>query len=84
MAIEQTGQGGSVNDLVTQLASMVKNQGLILQVLQSIDGKLPAPFVGVPATSASSGTTGQMALDATHFYLCVATNSWIRFTGSTF
>lgn len=84
MGIEQQGQGGSVNDLVTVLQSIAQNQGEILRTLQFINGKLPSPFVGVPATSGSPGITGQMASDATHFYLCVATDSWLRFTGSTF
>ena len=84
MAVEQFSQGGSLTDLVTVLQSIAQNQGRILQTLQAIDAKLPSPQVGVPLNSAAPGATGQWASDATHFYLCVATNSWIRFTGSTF
>lgn len=34
--------------------------------------------VDVPATSTSTGTAGQIAFDATHFYACVATDTWVR------
>jgi hypothetical protein len=33
-----------------------------------------------PATATSPGVTGQIAWDSTHFYVCVATNSWVRTT----
>lgn len=34
--------------------------------------------VAVPATAASTGVVGQWAADATHFYVCTATNTWRR------
>jgi hypothetical protein len=37
-----------------------------------------------PATNSSTGTAGQMAYDGTHLYVCVATNTWVRTTLSTF
>jgi hypothetical protein len=37
-----------------------------------------------PSTSSSSGTIGQIAWDSTHFYVCVATNTWVRASLSTF
>lgn len=84
MAIEQTGQGGSVNDLVTQLASGVQNQGEILRTLRSIDEKMPSPQVGVPANSSSPGLTGQWSFDAGFFYICVAPSTWRRVAISSF
>lgn len=36
-----------------------------------------------PATYNSTGTAGQIAYDATHIYICIATNSWIRASAST-
>lgn len=41
-------------------------------------------FVAVPANSGATGVPGQCAYDSGAFYICVATNSWIKFTGSTF
>ena len=32
----------------------------------------------VPATSSSRGTVGQLAWDATYWYICTATNTWKR------
>jgi hypothetical protein len=32
----------------------------------------------VPATSTSSGVSGQVAYDASYVYICVATDTWIR------
>lgn len=38
----------------------------------------------IPATSTSTGTVGQIAWDASHLYVCVASNSWRRVALSTF
>lgn len=35
-------------------------------------------FQPVPTTASSPGTAGQMAYDSTYFYLCVATDTWVR------
>jgi hypothetical protein len=35
-------------------------------------------FVSVPATTTSSGTTGEIAANTTHLYICIATNTWRR------
>lgn len=34
--------------------------------------------VAAPATATSTGTAGQIAYDASYFYVCVATNTWKR------
>ena len=34
--------------------------------------------MGVPATSASTGTTGSIAEDADYVYICIATDTWKR------
>lgn len=31
-----------------------------------------------PASAVATGTTGTIAWDATHIYVCVATNTWVR------
>lgn len=38
------------------------------------------PFVAAPSTATSAGTTGQIAFDSTHLYVCISTNNWIRAT----
>lgn len=74
------GQGGSLTDLVTVQQNAVKYLGLILQAIQT---KFP-DWVAVPTTATSPGTPGQVAYDATHIYVCVATNTWVRATLATF
>lgn len=41
------------------------------------NGKI-AYLVSAPSTASSSGAVGQIACDATHFYVCIATDAWIR------
>lgn len=36
-----------------------------------------------PLTSGSAGIAGQIAYDATHIYVCIATNTWIRADAAT-
>jgi len=43
-----------------------------------------ALVVAAPATATSAGKAGQIAFDATHLYVCIATNTWIRATFATF
>ena len=43
-----------------------------------------ALIVAAPATATSTGIAGQIAYDATHFYVCVATNTWVRALLATF
>ncbi len=37
----------------------------------------------VPASAAATGIAGQLAYDATHLYICVATDTWKRVAIST-
>ena len=39
---------------------------------------------GIPSSSTSTGIKGQIAITGTNMYLCIGTNSWLRFAGSTF
>jgi hypothetical protein len=41
-------------------------------------------FVPVPATATSPGAPNQVALSATHLYLCIATDTWRRVAISAF
>ncbi len=38
----------------------------------------------IPQSSTSDGIKGQMAVSTTSLYVCVATNSWLKFDGTTF
>lgn len=49
-----------------------------------INGKFIITNGNAPSTSTSTGQVGQVAWDATHFYQCVATNTWVRVALATF
>ena len=40
--------------------------------------------VPVPASATAPGKPNQIAYDATHVYVCVAVNTWVRATLATF
>ena len=42
-----------------------------------------ATHTAAPATAASTGTAGNIAYDATHIYVCIATDTWVRATLAT-
>jgi len=43
-----------------------------------------AIIVAVPGSATAAGKPNQIAYDATHIYVCVATNTWVRATLATF
>lgn len=45
---------------------------------EHIDVTSMSLFTSVPSTSESPGTAGQMAYDASYFYVCTALNTWKR------
>jgi len=59
-------------DLTTSNSSVNRNMNL-----PDADGEFVLR-VDVPATSGSTGLVGQIAYDASNFYACVATNTWVR------
>lgn len=77
-------QGGAAQALIdinTNMASLVRYSGLTIQALQT---RFPGQFVAVPATATSAGTPNSVAYDATHLYLCISPNVWVRATLATF
>lgn len=63
---------GAVVFLGSSLVTYVLNTGQV--ILASI---------AVPGTASSTGTAGEIRWDATHWYVCVATNTWVRTALST-
>jgi len=41
-------------------------------------------FTSLPVTTTSTGVVGQFASTGTDLYICVATDYWLKFTGTTF
>lgn len=83
MADEELGIGAAqgLKDLNTTQQSGVRYIGLLIQAIQQ---RFPGQFVAVPATATSAGTPNSVAYDATHFYVCIAPNTWVRATLATF
>lgn len=48
-------------------------------LIDSVKELLPTAS-GAPASAVAAGKPGQIAFDATHIYLCIADNSWVRAT----
>ena len=71
----------TLDDDVSVKQQIALNLGLIYQALL---GQNQLNLVPVPATATSNGTAGQVAANATHLYLCVATNVWRRVAISSF
>jgi hypothetical protein len=75
------GIGGDPNQGTQHL---VIGQNLVVAVngiANAINSKFP-DWVTAPASSGASGVAGQVAYDATHFYVCYQANAWLRFNGS--
>lgn len=62
----------SRTDVPAILNTMITNSATILDDA--------AIVVAAPATATSAGSPGQIAFDSTHFYVCIASNSWVRAT----
>lgn len=83
MADGESTQNVSVSQLVTVNQNGVIAINAIVQALTTLATKFP-DWVAVPATASSSGVAGQVAYDATHFYVCVAADTWVRVALATF
>jgi hypothetical protein len=68
--------------LQVQTGGALMNQGLTVNNLAQFNDDVL--FGGsVPSSSTDTGSAGQIAVDATHIYVCVGTNSWGRVTIDT-
>jgi hypothetical protein len=61
--------------------NFIKNNFLVAaSEISAIQSQLGQSFtnVAVPSASSSAGTPGQIAYDSSHLYVCVANNTWLR------
>lgn len=70
------------NNLVTAKNEITALQSNVETILTTVDVAVTANTV--PTTSSSLGTVGQIAVDTTYLYVCVATNTWKRITLNSF
>ena len=65
----------------TYMASVARSFALYAQQQNSYP--VPLSWVNAPASASATGTTGQVAYDASYFYVCVDTDTWCRVAIST-
>jgi hypothetical protein len=78
------GNGKNIENSATH--SLIAGDSILIKYTGSkwliiADGELLVPieqWVVAPATSSSTGIKGQMAVDASYLYVCIATNTWVR------
>ncbi len=63
--------------LQVQTGGALMNQGLTVNNLAQFNDDVLLDG-SVPSSSTDTGSAGQIAVDATHIYVCVGTNSWGR------
>ena len=72
-----------MNKEKTQMSG--ETDGIKISSSQITDLAAAVPqLVAAPSTASSAGVPGQIAYDATHIYVCVATNTWVRAVLATF
>jgi hypothetical protein len=87
--VSVTWGGFSVGNVVIFLGGTWKEFAAFDGLIKVINGVLyrhasgawaegPLATVAAPSTATSTGIKGQIAYDATHFYVCIATNTWVR------
>lgn len=69
----------AINAATTGVATGVTAVAANGAAITTLQGK----FVSAPASAAAAGVAGSISYDATHIYVCVATNTWVRATLAT-
>jgi hypothetical protein len=71
--------------MTTPVANAVEWDGTMMYLTNSAGTRTTnVATIGIPATSTSAGTAGQIAFDVTWLYVCVAANTWRRVGLTTF
>lgn len=64
------------NNFVTARSEISALQSNVSTIQTTVENAITSNTA--PTTSASLGTVGQIAVDTTYLYVCVATNTWKR------
>jgi hypothetical protein len=75
------GQDNDTQGFRTNFANILSNFSVAkteISELQTIVNNAPSIAASIPLTPTSIGIKGQIAYDATHLYICINTNSWVR------
>jgi len=81
-----------LNSVQEEIAAVIESESITLktaatetntQLLEALDARYSGRLAAAPATAGSAGAVGQIAFDATHIYICIAANTWIRADAAT-
>jgi hypothetical protein len=73
-------------DRVVVIANASSTANVMTMTLQNFANSMKTLVVSntAPANSSSAGISGQLAFDSSHLYVCIASNTWVRASLSTF
>lgn len=83
IATNQASKEVTANGVFDDIDAQVKTNDTAAEKVANKNTTYPG-LVAAPGTASSTGIAGQIAYDATHIYVCVATNTWVRATLATF
>ena len=74
------GQDNDTQGFRDNFSSIKNNFSVALNEISALQASsaIATTIVPVPVSSSAAGTAGQIAYDATHLYVCIATNTWVR------
>lgn len=87
-ALVVLGGVGITDNIVVGTSATIKGSLNLENSIKFIDGTTQTTAFsilgGVPTSSTSTGIKGQIVSSGLDLYVCVNTNSWVKFTGTTF
>ena len=87
-ALVVLGGVGVTDNIIVGTSATIKGSLNLENSIKFIDGTTQTTAFsilgGVPTSSTSTGIKGQIVSSGLDLYVCVATNSWVKFTGTTF
>jgi len=75
-----------LNSVQEEICEVIEDAGITLKTAATeTNNQLLAALIvsfcaraAAPGSAAASGTPGQIAYDATHIYVCIGTDTWVR------
>jgi hypothetical protein len=66
----------NLSTAATEISALQANVSLTPRI--NYAGGISSANVNIPASPTAAGTKGQIAFNSTHFYICIATDTWVR------
>ena len=71
----------NLNTAAQEITALQGNVSLAPRI--NYAGGISSANVNIPVSPNAAGTRGQIAFNSTHFYVCIATDTWVRANVST-